>query len=113
MRTTWQLQGKKVAVTQIVEVGKGRQTFAVDTCRIVYTIENKDSEAHRVGLRFLLDTFIGTNDGAPFIIPGDSELCQTMKEFSGAKIPDFVQALESLDFKKPGVIAHLQLKMGG
>lgn len=113
MRSIWYLPAKKVYVTQTVTVGKGEQTFAVDTCRIVYTIENKDDEAHRVGLRFLLDTFIGTNDGAPFIIPGESELCETMKEFSGDKVPDFAQALESLDFKKPGVIAHLKLKMGG
>lgn len=113
MRSTWQIPGKKLIVTQRVEVSKGRQTFAVDTCRILYTIENKDDEAHRVGLRYLLDTFIGTNDGAPFIIPGEKELCETMKEFSGEQVPEFVQALESLDFKKPGVIAHLNFKMGG
>jgi len=113
MRSTWQFPAKKVVVTQMVEVGKGRQTFAVDTCRIRYTIDNTDSEPHRVGLRFLLDTFIGTNDGAPFIIPGENELCETMKEFSGDKVPDFAQALESLNFKKPGVIAHINFKMGG
>jgi hypothetical protein len=113
MRSTWRIPGKKLTVAQTIEVGKGRQTFAVDTCRILYTIENKDDEPHRVGLRFLLDTYIGTNDGAPFIIPGEKELCETKKEFSGEQVPDFVQALESLDFKKPGVIAHLNFKMGG
>jgi len=113
VRSSWLFPAKKVVITQMVNVGKGNQTFAVDTCRIQYTIENKDTESHRAGLRFLLDTFIGTNDGAPFIIPGEKELCETMKEFSGDKVPDFAQALESLDFKKPGVIAHINFKMGG
>jgi len=113
MRSVWQLPGKKLVITQAVTVGKGSQTFAVDTCHIRYTIENRDDEAHQVGLRFLLDTYIGTNDGAPFIIPGEKELCQTMKEFKGEQVPDFAQALESLDFKKPGVIAHINFKVGG
>lgn len=112
MRSVWQLPRQKVAVTQTVYVGKGKQTFAVDTCHIFYTIHNQDEEPHRVGLRFLLDTFIGTNDGAPFIIPGEKELLETMKEFSGDKVPAFAQALESFDFSKPGVIAHLNFKMG-
>jgi hypothetical protein len=113
MRSVWQLPGKKLIITQAVTIGRGTQTFAVDTCHVRYTIENQDDKPHQVGLRFLLDTFIGTNDGAPFIIPGESQLCDTMKEFSSDKIPEFVQALESMDFKKPGVIAHLRLKAGG
>ena len=34
-----------------------------------YQIENKDTQNHKVGLRFLLDTYIGANDGVPFTIP--------------------------------------------
>jgi hypothetical protein len=113
-RSVWFYANEQIAVTQTVEVVRGEQSFDVDTCRVLYTIENKDQQAHTVGLRFLLDTFIGTNDGAPFIIPGQTSLCDTSRVFSGVKqVPEFVQALENLDFKNPGVIAHVKLKLGG
>src|SRR5262249_16649928 len=65
-------------------------------------------------LRFLLDTFIGANDGVPFTIPsGAKQLCDTNAEFRGAEIPDWVQARESDDLINPGTIAQLQLKLAG
>src|SRR5207253_362165 len=73
-----------------------------------------DSEAHRVGLRFLLDTYIGTNDGVPFLLPGAQSLCDTDHAFdSPAEVPDFIQALERPNLVKPGTIAHVQLRLGG
>jgi hypothetical protein len=66
-----------------------------------------------VGLRFLLDTFIGNNDAVPFTIAGASELCDTMKLFNRpAEVPDFISALERQDLKNPGTVAHLSLKYG-
>jgi hypothetical protein len=116
LRSVWVYPDVKVRVTQTAEVVRGEQTGRVDTCRVTFRIENKDDHEHTVGLRYLLDTYVGTNDGAPFIIPGQKALCETMKDIRGAdKVPAFVQALESpkLDFKKPGVVAHLRLKLGG
>jgi hypothetical protein len=113
-RSVWLYPEEKVCITQTVEVVRGDQTGNVDTCRVQYLIENKDEEEHDVGLRFLLDTLVGTNDGAPFIIPGDRALCETDRDYKGAdKVPPFAQALERLDFKGPGVVAHLQLKVPG
>ncbi len=78
-----------------------------------YTLENRDSEPHRVGIRFLLDTFIGANDGVPFTIPGASGLCDTMKRFdSPAAVPDFIEALERDDPQHPGTVAYLQFRIG-
>ena len=114
LRSVWVYPDEKVHVTQTVEVVRGEQTGNVDTCRVGYLLENRDNEEHTVGLRFLLDTLVGSNDGAPFIIPGRSALCETSADFKGAdRVPVFVQALERLDFKKPGVVAHLQLKVPG
>ena len=48
----------------------GEQSRRLDTCLVRYVIENTDVRSHRVGLRFMLDTFIGANDGVPFTIPG-------------------------------------------
>jgi hypothetical protein len=105
---------EKVHVTQIVEIIRGTQTGNVDTCRVEYILENKDQAEHSLGLRFLLDTFIGMNDGAPFVVPGEKALIETDKDFDKAEaVPAFAQAMEKLDFTSPGVVAHLNLKAGG
>jgi hypothetical protein len=113
-RAVWAWDDKKVQVTQTVEIVRGELSGLLDTCLVRYTLDNKDSAAHTAGLRFLLDTFIGSNDGVPFTIPGDPELCDTLKTFESAdKVPDFIQALEKEDLAHPGTVAHLKLKLGG
>jgi hypothetical protein len=110
----------KIEVTQTVEVVPGEQTTPgqtkrrLDTCLVRYRIDNKDDKPHRTALRFLLDTFIGGNDGVPFTIPGASGLCDTSREFSSPEsVPDFIQALERPSLEKPGTVAHLTLRLGG
>jgi hypothetical protein len=120
---------ENIEVTQIVEVvpndqptelklkdGKTQDVRLLDRVLVRYVIENKDAKAHDVGLRFLLDTFIGTNDGVPFTIPGVKDLCNTKREFDpskGLEIPDYIQALENPDIKNPGTVAHLALRLKG
>ena len=107
-----------ITVTQYVEIVPGGlspdgRKRLLDTCLIYYDITNEDGIAHQVGLRFLLDTFIGTNDAVPFTIAGSKDLCDTMKTFDKAEdVPDFISALERQDLKNPGTVAHLSLKYG-
>ena len=55
-----------------------------------YRLDNQDTHEHTVGLRFLLDTYIGGNDGVPFLIPGQRELCSSALDFRPpTPIPDF------------------------
>ncbi|HXG09967.1 MAG TPA: hypothetical protein VNK04_09275 [Gemmataceae bacterium] len=111
-KSIWIYDAEKVVITQTAEVVRGEQTGRPDTCLVRYLIENWDTQPHRVGLRFLLDTYIGANDGVPFTIPGEKQLCDTMMVFNGKKsIPDFIQALEREDLKNPGTVAHLQLRV--
>jgi hypothetical protein len=105
-----------IAVKQTVEIvpgglsADGRKRL-LDTCLVRYDITNEDGIAHQVGLRFLLDTFIGSNDAVPFTIAGSKELCDTMKEFNKpGEVPDFISALEKQDLKNPGTVAHLTLR---
>ncbi len=113
-RSVWVYDREKVYVTQTVELVPGEQSRLIDTCLVRYRLENRDDKPHRVGLRFLLDTYIGGNDGVPFTIPGDKELCNTMHDFPDPKdVPDFIQALERGDLRDPGTICHLQLRLGG
>jgi hypothetical protein len=112
-RSAWLYGEEKVAVTQTVELVPGPQSRLLDTCLVTYKIENRDNRPHRVGLRFMLDTFIGANDGVPFTLPGAPELCDTQREFlTPQDVPDFLQALENADLANPGTIAHVQLKLG-
>jgi hypothetical protein len=111
-RATYVYDDPKITITQTVETVRGEQTGNHDTCRVHYLLENKSPVAHDVGLRFLLDTMVGRNDGPPFIIPGENEVCETSKDFNEAsKVPAFALALERLSLANPGVVAHLKLKL--
>jgi hypothetical protein len=127
-RSVYLFEESKIQVTQIVEVipddqateldynGKKQELRPLNKVLVRYVLENTDNKEHKVGLRFLLDTFIGANDGVPFTIPGVSGLCDTFLEFDqakGQKIPDFIQALERPDIADPGIVAHLSLRLPG
>jgi hypothetical protein len=111
--SVWRLPGPKIEVTQTAEIVPGEQSHRLDTCLVRYTIENQDSRPHAVGIRFLLDTFIGANDGVPFTIPGALGLCDTQMRFdTPSAVPDFIQALEKDDLRNPGTVAYLQFRLG-
>jgi hypothetical protein len=111
------LPGKKapaLQVAQTVEIVPGEQSHKLDTCLISYKLENKDDQPRSVGIRFLLDTFIGAEDGVPFTIPGQRDLCDTKLRFNSAsEVPDYIEALENADLKNPGTVARLQFRLGG
>jgi len=113
----WEAFNENIVVTQSVDLLPGDQTRLLDTVLIRYTIENKAKIPHNVGLRVMLDTFIGANDGVPFAVPGSEgkpdRLVDTMEIFDQKDIPDYVQALERPDLKDPGTVAHLGLKLTG
>jgi hypothetical protein len=113
-KSVWVYDREKVTVTQFVQVVPGEQSRKLDTCLVRYVIENGDTRDHRVGLRFMLDTFIGGNDGVPFTIPGEKKLCDTTKVFrTPNEVPDFIEALERESLTDPGTVARLQLRLGG
>jgi hypothetical protein len=110
-----------IQVTQVVEVVPGESVMVgnkpkrlLDTVRVRYLLENKGAQAHRVGLRFLLDTLIGKNDGVPFIVPGLPGLVSTFMDFRTAdKVPPFIEVLEVPNLQAPGVMARVNFKLGG
>lgn len=117
-KATWKHPNPPITVTQIVEIVPGGLSAdggkrLLDTCLVRYDITNADAAPHVLGLRFLLDTFIGSNDAVPFTIAGVKEPCSTMKSFDRpADVPDFISALEKQDLNNPGIVAHLSLKYG-
>jgi hypothetical protein len=109
-QTLWPV-GPVLQVTQTVEIVRGPLTGKFDTCDIHYRLKNIDTKPHKVGLRYLLDTLVGTNDGAPFIVPKLDWLCEKQWEFNNpAKVPPFVFALEEMKLNAPGIVALIGLK---
>ncbi len=118
-KSVWEHPGPpRVTIAQLVEIVPGGlspdgKKRLLDTCLVRYDVTNEDAVPHTVGLRFLLDTFIGGNDAVPFTIAGARELCDTMKTFDRPEdVPDYISALERQDLQNPGTVAHLSLKYG-
>lgn len=119
-KTVW--TAKYIQVTQLIEIVPSNQPVEVapdvrkrllDTCLVRYELENHDSRDHAVGLRILVDTLIGNNDGVPFAVPGLPGLINTSKDFTKPEdVPDFVQALEFPNLQNPGTVGLMTLKLG-
>jgi hypothetical protein len=119
---------QQIQVTQLVEIvpgepveyKSGKLKRYYDTCRVRYQIENKGKEVTSVGLRVMIDTLIGVDesgDGVPFTVPGMKGLVDKdhSANFPSAKlpVPDFIQVLEKDNLRDPGLVAFMNLKLGG
>ncbi len=83
-----------VQVWQVLSITRSSTTGLMDTAQIEYHIENLDSVAHMVGVRLMLDTMLGANDGAPFRV--DDRGVTTDSVFYAQNMPEFWQAFDSL-----------------
>jgi hypothetical protein len=101
-----------IRCTQLVQIVAGEQTKLLDTCLVIYELENRSTTTRQVGIRALIDTFIGSNDGTPFLVPG-LPLVDTKMDIPEKDVPDFIQALETGDPSNPGVAAQIGLKISG
>jgi hypothetical protein len=101
---------RQIRVTQHVEIVYGEQSGKLDTCLVWYRLENNGTVERKVGVRMMLDTYIGANDGVPFVIPGQQGLLTDMRDFKEKEIPDYIEALEKPDLAEPGTVAHIGLK---
>jgi predicted secreted protein len=92
--STMLFKQEQVLVTQHIEVVPS-ETGLLDTCLIYYHVHNESTAPHIVGVRILLDTYIGTRDDVPFTVPGHTGFVTNDQEFTGTKIPDYVEAIEN------------------
>jgi hypothetical protein len=113
-RSVWVYDREHLSVTQTVEIVRGSQSNALDTVLVRYTIANEGEGLHRVGVRFMLDTFVGTTDGVPVLVPGQEQLCTTSVALSNPRtIPDFLQMRERDDLRNPGMVAQVTMRVPG
>jgi len=118
--TSMYFEGQKIMVSQIVEIVVGEQTRLYDTLLIKYRIRNYDSKLHTVGLRVMLDTYIGANDGVPIEIGPSPKVpvyagnpLAGMDVFEKEKIPDYIRAIEDPNdiAGKQTTVAEMGLKL--
>jgi hypothetical protein len=101
---------EQVRVTQYVQIVPGANNV-LDTVLIYYTAKNTGTAPQKIGIRVMLDTFIGNNDGVPFTVPGEEGFVTTKAEYEADKVPDYVEVIENPDSSSdPGTIARVGLK---
>lgn len=111
MSAVWQFN--RVVFSQTVQIAQNNSNYRLDTFRIQYDAENRDTISHTVGLRWMIDTLIGDNDGVPFGVASQGTgLITTPLDLRGSDIPDFVKVYENPDLANLGVIVQITLKAG-
>lgn len=98
--SSWQLG--PILVTQTLSFTRSITSGLMDTAKIEYKLVNTDVVSHMVGLRLVLDTMLGQNDGAPFRLSDRAILTDTV--FYSHEMPAFWQAFDSLS--NPQVISQ-------
>lgn len=98
-----------IEVKQELGLARSPTTRVKDAVRIGYQITNRGSRRHLVGLRVVLDTMLGTNDGAP-LRAGDKAIT-TATRLTARELPDYWQAFDSL--ANPAVISQGTLRADG
>jgi 3',5'-cyclic AMP phosphodiesterase CpdA len=91
--TTWDID--KIQFNQTLSIVEGSTTGNLDTAEIKYVVTNKDTVSHEIGVRVMLDTMLGENDGAPFRIPKAGGVT-TEREFLKNNMPMYWQAFDDL-----------------
>lgn len=107
IKSIWRLGS--IEVTQILGFARSNTTGLMDTARIEYQVHNLDNIAHMVGLRLMLDTMLGSNDGAPFRVNDRALLTDTV--YYSNQMPEFWQAFDSLS--EPRVMSQATLRGRG
>ena len=90
--TVWRVGD--IQLTQLLRLARG-DSGRLDTLLMDYTMANLGNQSHEVGVRLFLDTQLGTNDGAPFRVPG-LDFVTTEKELLGSAIPQFYLSFDRL-----------------
>mgnify|MGYP006283096717 FL=1 len=87
-----------VKIEQILKIVKSSTTGLYDSVQIKYRIKNKSNNSKEIGLRVMLDTMLGKNDGAPFRL--GKRAITTDKLFLKNELPNFWQAFDSISSPK-------------
>lgn len=99
--TSWALGGVEVA--QTLAFTRGASTGVFDTLAVSYTARSADGLPHEVGVLIVLDTMLGSNDGAPLRAAAAAEAAAAETCWQSDS-PAFWQAFDSLE--EPTIMAQ-------
>lgn len=91
-----------IEIKQTLGFTRSPTTRVKDAALISYQITNRAPREHVVGLRVMVDTMLGSNDGAPLRAGGSA--IERATQLVGADIPEYWQAFDSL--ADPAVISQ-------
>jgi len=97
-----------LVVAQELGFVRGTSTRMQDTVGITYRITNQGQSPHQVGLRIMLDTMCGSNDGAP--VRAGNDAITAASALRANSMPDYWQAFDNLS--DPSVISQGTLRGG-
>ncbi|MFC0213717.1 S-layer homology domain-containing protein [Paenibacillus chartarius] len=83
-----------VSIRQTLEIVEDERHPNVGNVRIRYEATNTGTEAEQVGARVLLDTMLGSNDGAAFMIGGSDQPIRTETRLTGSDIPQYWRSVD-------------------
>lgn len=84
-----------VKVQQILTLTVNPYTNISDLVRISYKYTNTTTSSKQIGVRIMLDTMLGSNDGSPFRVNGQDVTKEV--EFAGNAVPQYWQSFDSLE----------------
>ncbi|MEW6755154.1 MAG: Ig-like domain-containing protein [Candidatus Latescibacterota bacterium] len=102
----WGVAGIRITQTVSLVSSTWSDEQYEDTAALLYTALNTDTRSHRVGFRILLDTMLGTNDGAPIKTYSDyRETERVFVRYREPGIPPWWKAMEG-DPRDPIFVAQ-------
>lgn len=98
---TMYLEDHDIVIDQILSFVNNELTGREDEVKISYQVRNEGNNNKTIGIRIMLDTMLGTNDGAPFRIAGTPITTET--EYTGSHVPQYWQSFD--DLSTPRVVS--------
>jgi len=95
------VQYNTLTITQTIQLVRNPSTLVKDLVLIDYTVHNTDTNPHAIGARIMIDTWLGSNDAAPFRV---GELAIQSESILDNHPVDYWQTFDSLS--QPTVIAQ-------
>lgn len=93
---------KGIKVDRNLGLAKSPGSSYEDSTAMTYTFTNTSNEAKTFSFKTMLDTYVGTNDRAPFNVPGVGSF-DTGKELTGTQVPNYWFAYDNLE--NPSAVA--------
>jgi hypothetical protein len=100
LTTIWEVDG--IRVEQRLYFSTNPDSGNPDITTIQYQLTNVSGSQRQAGLRLMLDTMIGDNDGAPLFVPGWGRITEESTFYS---VPEYWVAWESPTFEEDSLKA--------